>query len=440
MEIINGFSKLSKKEKIDWLVEQLGPDIKFDSQLIQKFWHDDGEEQKVFDEFSENTISNFYFPFGLAPNFSINDKIYTIPLVIEESSVVAAACKSAKFWLDRGGFKAKVLSTTKKGQVHFIWRGQKEKLFNFFSVVKSQLLFSTKDLVINMERRGGGLKDIVLVDKTDSLENYYQLDVSFETCDAMGANFINTVLEMLGQTLRSLAISHNAFNGAEKEIEVIMCILSNYTPECIVKASVECKVENLGNFPGGMTGLDFAKRFERAVKIAKVDVSRAVTHNKGIFNGIDAVILATGNDFRAVEACGHAYAARDGKYRGLSSCFIENDIFRFELTIPLALGTVGGLTKLHPLANASLEILGNPNAMDLMKIVACVGLAQNFGAVRSLVTTGIQKGHMKMHLLNILNQLGADEGQIEMAKEYFKDNIVSFSAVREFLEKPVTLQ
>lgn len=407
---------------------------------LRRYWHTDEKEQKIFDEFSENTISNFYFPYGLAPNFSINDKVYTIPMAIEESSVVAAACKSAKFWLTRGGFKAKVISTTKKGQVHFIWKGEREKIFNFFSVIKSQLLFSINDIVTNMEKRGGGVKDLTLLDKTNHLDNYYQLDVSFETCDAMGANFINSVLEGLGAALRNFSLAHEEFSDAEKEIEVIMCILSNYTPECLVKASVECSVSDLGDFSNGMKAEDFASRFARAVKIAKIDVNRAVTHNKGIFNGIDAVILATGNDFRAVEACGHAYAARDGKYRGLSSCFIERGIFRFELTIPLALGTVGGLTKLHPLAKASLNILGNPNAQQLMQIVACAGLAQNFGAITSLVTTGIQKGHMKMHLLNILNQLNATDRQINLAKEYFKDNIVSFSSVREFLVQSSILQ
>jgi hydroxymethylglutaryl-CoA reductase len=184
-----------------------------------------------------------------------------------------------------------------------------------------------------------------------------------------------------------------------------------------------------------MSGEEFAKRFERAVKIAKVDVNRAVTHNKGIFNGIDAVILATGNDFRAIEACGHAYAARDGQYRGLSSCSVKDGMFRFELSIPLALGTVGGLTNLHPLAKTTLDILGQPNASELMQIVACVGLAQNFGALRSLVTTGIQKGHMKMHLLNILNQLDANQEQIEHAKKHFVNKTVSFSAVREEINR-----
>jgi hydroxymethylglutaryl-CoA reductase len=212
-----------------------------------------------------------------------------------------------------------------------------------------------------------------------------------------------------------------------------MSILSNYTPDCIVKTYVECPIEDLGLI-GGMEANEFAHKFERAVQIAKVDVNRAVTHNKGIFNGIDAVVLATGNDFRAIEACGHAYAARDGQYRGLSSCSIDNGLFRFELTIPLSLGTIGGLTSLHPMSKMSLELLDGPSASELMKLVSVVGLAQNFGALSSLVTTGIQKGHMKMHLLNILNQLNATKEQIELSKIYFANNTVSFSSVREFLQ------
>ena len=431
MDRVNGFSKLSKDEKIDWLELQLK---KFGTSSVvdvKKFWHKDENLQKIFDDFSENTISNFYFPYGLAPNFKINEKIYTVPLVIEESSVVAAASKSAKFWLSRGGFQARILSTTKKGQVHFSWKGPKEKLFNFFSVIKSELLFSVKDIVANMESRGGGIQDVQLIDKTDKLEHYYQIDVKFETCDAMGANFINSVLESFGENLKRLALSHEAFLDSEKEIEVIMCILSNYTPECLVNVVLECPIEELGEFSGKMSPLEFAQKFERAVKIAKVDVNRAVTHNKGIFNGIDALILATGNDFRAIEACGHAYAAKDGQYRGLSSCSLKNGRFRFEMTLPLALGTVGGLTKLHPLAKVSLDILGRPSARELMMIVASVGLAQNFGALRSLITTGIQKGHMKMHLMNILNQLEANDSEKDHIKNLFNDKVVSFNDVKE---------
>ncbi|MEL7021672.1 MAG: hydroxymethylglutaryl-CoA reductase, partial [Bacteroidota bacterium] len=182
-----------------------------------------------------------------------------------------------------------------------------------------------------------------------------------------------------------------------------------------------------------MTGAAFAKKFTKAVRIAQIDPYRATTHNKGIFNGIDAVVLATGNDFRAIEAGGHTYAARDGQYRSLSAAEVKDGQFKFWLDIPLAVGTVGGLTNLHPMARRSLELLGQPTAVELMQIIAVTGLAQNFAAVRSLVTTGIQQGHMKMHLQNILHHLNASEQQAKEALVFFSDRVVSFAAVRDFL-------
>ena len=212
-----------------------------------------------------------------------------------------------------------------------------------------------------------------------------------------------------------------------------MAILSNYTPDCTARAWVECPVAAFGDL-NGASGSELAEKFNIAVRIARIDPYRATTHNKGIFNGIDAVAIATGNDFRAIEAGGHAYAARDGQYRSLSSCAIQNGNFRFELEIPLPLGTVGGLTSIHPLAKLSLEMLGNPSARELMMIIATMGLAQNFAAVRSLVTSGIQKGHMKMHLGNILAQLNATEPEAVAARNHFSDKTISFNSVREFLE------
>jgi hydroxymethylglutaryl-CoA reductase len=252
----------------------------------------------------------------------------------------------------------------------------------------------------------------------------------------MGANFINSCLEKLGQVFKQLVLSSPKLDDQEKDISIIMCILSNYTPECLVRAHVECKVEDLANKKIeqiGMSPARYAWKIEKALRIAQVDMFRATTHNKGIYNGIDAVILATGNDFRAIEAQGHTYAARDGRYRGLSRASVKNGTFRFELEVPIALGTIGGLTSLHPLAKISLRLLGNPSAKELMCIAAAVGLAQNFGAINSLVTTGIQKGHMKMHLANILVGLNASVEEKTEALEYFSEETVSYTAVRNFL-------
>ena len=434
---ISGFSKLSKRDKIAWLAKNFlyANPVEVVKEFAE-YWHDNVEAQKLLDGFSENTLTNFPVPFGIAPNFKINGKIYAIPMVIEESSVVAAASNAAKFWLSRGGFKATVLYTKKVGQVHFIYKGDKDKLFRFFKDHKEELKNGVKQITANMEKRGGGVLDIDLIDFTDQEPDYYQLRAYFETVDSMGANFINSCLEEFGKQLAEKIDSSVVFNDSEKDVEIVMCILSNYTPECLVRAEVSCKVSELGTFSNGsISAEEFADKFQRAVKIARIDPYRATTHNKGIMNGIDAVVLATGNDFRAVEACAHTYASRDGVYRSLSQCEVKEGVFRFWVDMPIAIGTVGGLTSLHPLAKRSLELLGNPNAKTLMEIIACTGLAQNFAALRSLTTVGIQAGHMKMHLTNILASMQANDEEVNKAQSFFSDKVVSVAAVREFLEK-----
>ena len=424
---ISGFSKLNKSEKIEWLTKNSFSNNNNIKNILLQYCNSNEKLQKLHDEFAENTISNFYLPFAIAPNFIINKKLYTIPMVTEESSVIAAASKSAKFWLDKGGFNAKVLSTNKVGQVHFIYKGDFKKLKKYFDKIKPKLISDVSSITSNMNKRGGGILNIELLNLSDKIENYFQIKAIFDTQDAMGANFINSCLEQFAKTFKD--------NFTEKnEIEIIMSILSNYVPECIVKAEVSCDVEKLSD-TNIIDPFDFANKFVRAVKIAEVDRYRAVTHNKGIMNGIDSVVIATGNDFRAIESAAHAYASKSGSYKSLTKASVENKIFKFSIEIPLALGTVGGLTKLHPLANLALDILGKPNSEDLMKITAVAGLAQNFAAIKSLITTGIQHGHMKMHLINILNQQKATDKEKEKAIEYFKTNTVSHLKVDLFIKK-----
>lgn len=429
---IKGFSKLSKHDKIEWIANTYFNNSENATQIIKQYWNSDSKLQQLHDEFIENTITNYYLPFGVAPNFLINGKLYTIPMAIEESSVVAAASKAAKFWLDRGGFKTEVISTTKIGQVHFMFMGDPELLQEFFSAIKPIFYENTRHITQSMEKRGGGILDIELVNKTDALNNYYQLHATFETLDAMGANFINSCLEQFAKTLKTEALLYDQFSEAESHIEVVMSILSNYVPGCLVRTEVSCPVEDLVE-DANMSSKEFANKFLQAVKIAEIEPYRAVTHNKGIMNGIDAVVLATGNDFRAVEAGVHAYASRDGRYSSLSHAEIVNGVFKFWMEIPLALGTVGGLTTLHPLVKIALEMLHNPTAKELMQIVAATGLAQNFAALRSLTTTGIQEGHMKMHLMNMLNQLQATKSEKEKMMAHFKHNTVTHSAVEAAL-------
>ena len=428
---ISGFSKLSKVEKINWLIANHFGNNKQAKTVLESYWNEDKKLQQLHDEFIENTISNFYMPFGVAPNFLINERLYALPMTIEESSVVAAASNAAKFWLTRGGFKTTVLSTEKTGHVHFTFKGGKDVLSNYFEALKPQLLKSTASLTKNMEKRGGGILDLQLIDCTSKMPHYYQLEVTFETADAMGANFINSCLEQIAVTFETLSKEVSSLKGFLPE--VVMSILSNYVPNCVVRAEVSCAVDDL-TLEGHFTGSEFAEKFIQAVRIAEVEPFRAVTHNKGIMNGVDALVIATGNDFRAVEAGVHAYAAKSGQYASLSHATLENNMFRFWVDLPLALGTVGGLTALHPMVKFALELLGKPSAKDLMQIVAVAGLAQNFAALRSLTTTGIQKGHMKMHLLNILNQLQANPAEKEQLITHFKTNSVSQSAVAEALK------
>jgi len=431
---ISGFSKLSKSKKIDWIVSTYFANQEQTKTILKQYWNSNEKLQQLHDEFIENTITNYYLPLGVAPNFLINDTMYTIPMAIEESSVVAAASKAAKFWLDRGGFKTTVISTTKIGQVHFMYTGDVQHLEAYFKTVKPELLDAVKPISKNMEKRGGGILDIELRNKTADIPNYYQLHVSFGTADAMGANFINSCLEQFAKTFKAEALIFEGFTTEEKQIDIVMSILSNYVPDCLVRAEVSCKVEDLSDDPN-IPAEDFAKKFVQAVNIAEVEPFRAVTHNKGIMNGIDAVVLATGNDFRAIEAGVHAYAAKSGSYSSLSHAKIEDGIFHFWMEIPLALGTVGGLTNLHPLVKLSLEMLHKPSAKALMQIVAVAGLAQNFAALRSLTTTGIQEGHMKMHLMNILNQFEANPEEKIALVNHFKTHTVSHSAVVEAIEK-----
>ena len=431
---IIGFSKLSRDEKISWVSKNFLDNSNEFEDILNKYLNDDKDIQSIHNSLSENAISNFHLPYSISPNFLINHKNYCVPLVTEESSVVAALSNSSKFWYDRGGFKSKVISKIKTGQIHFKYNGNAENLGKFINDNEDRLIESTDRITKKMRERGGGISKIRLVNKSAELKSYYQLHVDFETIDSMGANFINSCLEIISKEFHQLLNDSPQFKESEKKIEVIMSILSNYTPECIVESSLECKIGDLGNIDG-MSSEEFAFRFKNAFDIADIDINRAVTHNKGIMNGVDAVLISTGNDFRAVEAGIHAFASRKGKYKSLSECTIIDNIFKISLRIPLSVGTVGGITDVHPMVKLSLKLLNSPTSDDLMKIICSVGLAQNFAAVKSLVTTGIQKGHMKMHLINLLIKQNATKDQIDKSEEYFRDKEINSESIKDFLDQ-----
>lgn len=430
--MINGFSKFSKKEKINWLIENYFHGDFGAKDIIEKYLNSDNIIQKLHDELSENTISNFYLPLGIAPNFLINNKDFVIPMAIEESSVVAAACKSAKFWYSRGGFKTEVIKFKKTGQVHFKFYGNESSLEAFFKSIKDKLIVECSDITENMNKRGGGITAINLINESSAVNNYYQINVEFNTVDSMGANFINSCLEKISQTFENEFKNYNGFSK-DDQLEIIMSILSNHTPECLVRAEVSCKIKDLESKEITNSKL-FVNKFIAAIEIAENNISRAVTHNKGIMNGIDSVVIATGNDFRAVEASAHSYASLTGKYMSLSHAKIVDDQFTFWMELPFSIGTVGGITNIHPLVKWCLQLLGNPSAKELMGIIAASGLAQNFAAVKSLVTEGIQAGHMKMHLNNILNSLNASSLEKQKITQILNSSDISYSLVDQTLQ------
>ncbi len=424
--VILGFHKLTVPQRVELL-----PIATAHKQFILDSALSHPDIAGVVNDLSENTIAQFQFPFGIAPNMVINGRNYFVPLVTEESSVVAAIAKATKFWSAQGGFKATVVDTEKKGQIHFFWYGANSFLTQHFLALKQTMLLAISPLVKRMANRGGGISALSLIDCTEVLDNYWQIDASFKTADAMGANFINSCLEQMAEAMHQY---FSPIKGFEPQwLDINMAILSNYTPNCRVVVTGHCAVDQFEAYGKELGIANFSQKFINAINIARVSVSRAVTHNKGIFNGIDAVTLATANDWRAIEACGHAYAGRNGQYAGLTNAIIENNEVVFGIDIAFAAGTVGGVTQLHPMAKMALQILGNPNAGELMQIMAATGLASNFSAVTALISTGIQKGHMKMHLVNILRQHNATEQQIASAQHHFSNKTVTHAEVVSWL-------
>lgn len=428
--VVYGFSHLGEKEKREFIA-RYAADPAEAGRIMEEFILRDPAERSRFMEFSENTVSSFHTPYGIAPNVMVDDCVYHVPMATEESSVIAAASNSARFWAEQGGFRVTHRTMVKPGEVWFRWFCDPASLREQWPMLRRYLLERLRKITSNMDRRGGGIRTLDLIDKTSSSAHLFQIFLEVDTVDSMGANLINTCLEEIAEGLPQFFGLDGDPHG--RCLQVIMAILSNYTPQCTVTVGSACHIRRLASISNGMEPAQFAEKLVMAFRIAELEVSRAVTHNKGIMNGIDAVLTATGNDHRAVEAAAHAYASRQGRYSSLSWCHTRDDMLTLGLTMPLALGTVGGITQLHPLARLSLEILGNPTAGDLMGIVAAVGLASNFAAVRSLVTIGIQQGHMRLHLSNLLNLYQASPVQREQAFAHFRNRKVTHAALKQFL-------
>jgi hydroxymethylglutaryl-CoA reductase len=379
-KFINGFGELSRDDRLNMLSEIAQDKEAFNNDL-KKYRFSDYHLQNKLEQISENTISNFFLPYSIAPNFLIDGNIYHVPMVTEEAKVVESVSNAASFWYEHGGFTTVEIDTAKRGYIHVMWNGTAEELESLFSQFQDNIKKKFNDIINKLDAKSVKLNESWLSDMTSEMKNYYMFGFSLETGNSMGADLINSLLDYLAKEIKEIAEKNNP-----GKLTIIMAVLSNYTPGSYIKMKVESPVRELGKFDKSLDGKEFAEKFRNAIEIGKHSVSRAVTNNKGIMNGIDAVLMATGNDFRAAEAGVHAYSVTKGRQVALTDCQISNDTFSCWIKIPLSLGTTGEIVKLHPLVSKSLEILGQPDAKELMKIVAAVGLASSFGGITYLIT------------------------------------------------------
>ncbi len=397
-ELFQGFSKLEREERLNRLVEMgaLTPeDVDF---LCKK----NAIEPELAEKFIENVIGYFHMPLGVATNFRINDRDYVIPMAVEETSIIAAASKTAR-WIRKSGF----IKTSSKGQLLIgqIQLAKIKKPANFrkkFEQHRQELIQKANENVAHgLVNRGGGVMDIHLREiKRPDKSTMAVLHVLTNTCDAMGANIINQVCEYLKDPIEKLT-----------DETVTMCILSNLADQKLTTAQVV--IENIEP--------ELGQKLEEASLFAEIDPYRATTNNKGVLNGMDSVLIATGNDWRAVEAGIHAYAARSGKYSSITKWRMEGRDLVGTLEAPIVVGIVGGVTRLHPTAQMCLRMLNVKNAQELSEIIAAVGLVQNLGAIRALTTVGIIEGHMKLHISNLVLSAGATENEIPIVEDKLRE-------------------
>ncbi len=420
---LKGFYKLKRGERLDVL--SAFADLPVDQTRL--LGQDGALSFEVADLFIENAIGSFPLPLGLGTSFSINNKDYVVPMAVEESSVIAAASNAAKWVYESGGFQAQALSHLMIGQIQVLdlpvdqFENTKQKILD----ASDSLLKIANEVHPRLLMRGGGAQRIEVRTFPEAEIPFLVVHVLLDTRDAMGANLVNSVCEKLGPEIATLS-------GGR----VGLRILSNLADQKLFQAKARVNPALLAlKESSALDGADIAKRIVEAFVFADNDPYRAATHNKGIMNGVDPVVIATGNDWRAVEAGAHAYAAQSGRYRSLSRWAIAADGWlEGSLTIPLQLGTVGGVTRLHPLTKISLQILGNPGSEELGQIIACAGLASNLAALRALVSTGIQRGHMKLHAKNLAMAAGAKNSETEyVANELVLRGVVSASAAETIL-------
>lgn len=387
------FSKLSRKERFEQLL-QMGALSKEDVEYLNS-----GGIARfdLAEKWIENVIGYFQLPLGVVPYFLIDNKEYTIPMAVEETSIIAALSKSVKWIRKHGTISTEIIGNTIVGQIQIAHVKNWKNLIKVLQEQEQKLLENANEHVaFGLVRRGGGVQKLSLreIPRGDG-KNMAVIHVFTNCCDAMGANIVNQILEYLKTPIEELT-----------QEKVTMCILSNLNDSQVTRAQV-CFHE---------IDEDLAVRIEEASLFAEQDPYRAATHNKGVLNGIDPVIIATGNDWRAVEAGIHAYAARDGQYRAVTKWRYENKQLTGTFEAPIIVGTVGGVTKLHPTSQLCLKMMKIENAQELSRVAAAVGLVQNLGALRALTTAGIVQGHMKLHINNLLLSAGANDEEMPKLK------------------------
>ena len=390
---LTGFSKASPAERI----EKLAQAGLLSEEGLQTVRDNDTLPLSLANEMVENVLGTLALPFGLAPGFQIDDQEIQVPMVTEEPSVIAAASYAAGLIKRSGGFQTQVHKRQMIGQVALYDVSNKEKASQAITEAKEELLQLANQAYPSIVKRGGGARDLWTEVKGDFLICYLSVDSK----EAMGANMLNTMLEALVDPLEELS-------GGQG----LMAILSNLATDALVTARCHIDYRFLSRDP--KEAAEIAQKIALASQLAAVDPYRAATHNKGIFNGIDAVVLATGNDWRAIEAGGHTYASRSGQALGLSNWMDHPDqqVLEGQLTLPMPIATKGGSIGLNPSVQVAHDLLGNPDAQTLARIIVSVGLAQNFAALKALVSTGIQHGHMKLQAKSLALLAGASPSEV----------------------------
>ena len=415
----NGFSKKSYQERLELLKAQalLSPERQ------ESLEQDEQMSVTVADQLSENVVGTFSLPYSLVPEVLVNGQEYTVPYVTEEPSVVAAASYASKIIKRAGGFTAQVHERQMIGQVALYQVDDLDLAQEKIASKKAKLLELANQAYPSIVKRGGGARDLhveQIKGETDFLVVYLHVD----TQEAMGANMLNTMLEALKPVLEELSQGQS-----------LMGILSNYATDSLVTASCRIAFRYLSRQKD--QGREIAEKITLASQFAQADPYRAATHNKGIFNGVDAILIATGNDWRAIEAGAHAFASRDGHYQGLSqwTLDLEREELVGEMTLPMPVATKGGSIGLNPRVALSHELLGNPSAKELAQLIVSIGLAQNFAALKALVSTGIQQGHMKLQAKSLALLAGASESEVApLVERLIADKIFNLETAQRYLE------